>query len=109
MFERKINHRILIGLAILSGSSPAFAEDEYRYRVTVVNRAGVDLSLVCNGGNPRPLAAGRNYTLTFVGADSFTVDCTGHDHHGEAIASAQAVLEHHHLMHTMVLRRGTHH
>lgn len=109
MFERKFKKEALIALAIFSVSSPASAADEYRYRITVVNGAGENLSILCNGGNPRPVAAGRAHTLTLLGGDPFTVSCSGYDHHGESIASVEAVLEHHHLTHTMVLRRGVHH
>lgn len=47
--------------------------------------------------------------MTFVGPDSLAVNCVGYDHHGEAIATAQVVLEHHHLVHTMNLVRNGHH
>lgn len=108
MAKLKINAYAVIALAILSESSPALAEDAYNYRVTVVNRTGDHLSVICNDGNPRPLTIGKALTLTFTGADNFPVECTGYDHHGEAISFNQAVLEHHHLVHTMILQRKLH-
>lgn len=109
MRKRLVKVRVLVAAALLSASSSALAEDEYRYRLTLVNRTGEHVSLVCNDGGPRPLVAGSRQTMTFVGPDSLAVNCVGYDHHGEAIATAQVVLDHHHLVHTMNLVRNGHH
>lgn len=98
-----------MSLAALTFASAALAEDEdLTYRLTVINQAGETLSVVCNDSTPRPLGVGRAWTFNLVGPDRLRIACTGYDHHGEAIAYASIVLDHHHVVHTLRLRRSNH-
>lgn len=100
-----------LSLTIVAGllaSAPASADDNLiSYRITVVNRAGELLSVVCNDGSPIPLAVGARWAFTVSGdGDGATVSCAGYDHHGEPIAYASETLDHHHLTHTLFLIRN---
>lgn len=95
--------------ALMLSSSTALADDDiYTYRISVVNQTGEAVSVVCTDANPRPLPAQQVWTFNFVGPDDAVLECTAHDHHGEPIASSRDVLGHHHLSHTVILRRGSH-
>jgi len=98
----------VLGLAMLAMPSVRADDDLYTYDITVINRVGETVSVICNGSNPRPLGQGASWRFPIQGPDGFAIECTGYDHHGEAIASVGDTLDHHHLAHTLVLQRGHH-
>ncbi|MBX9897624.1 MAG: hypothetical protein K2Y17_06945 [Qipengyuania sp.] len=92
-------------LATASSSAALADDDAYTYTISVTNRTGEVLSVVCNDSTPRPLAVGQTWTFSFTGADGASVECSGYDHHGDVIGYASATLDHHHLSHSMNLVR----